>query len=94
MDKVSFKECTNTSRLDDILLKDSKLRALAPTSKRDFMHVFHWIWDRKPLDKGEYNFIFHRDDFVSIANLTQDADVFDDFVKSCLSQWPSSRFFV
>lgn len=76
--------------LDDLLLKDTQLRALNSVPKRDHVHVFNWIWGHKPLDKGEYDFILHRNDFISSANLYGRRDGFDDFVEACISRWPQS----
>jgi hypothetical protein len=82
---------TRTFFLDDILLKDSKLRALAPVPARDYLNVFHWVYGRKPLDEGEYDFVFDRDDFISSANKPRNG--FDSFIESCLSRWPDSALF-
>jgi hypothetical protein len=72
-----------------LLLQDSKLRALDPTSPRDFKHVFSWIYGHKPLDSGEYDFILHRDDFVSSDKGS--SNPFERLVESCLSRWPNMR---
>lgn len=74
---------------DDLVLKDAKLRALAPAPVRDHLSVFHWIYKHKPLYRGHYDFIYHCDDFVSLANQPQNR--FEDFIKSCLDRWPGSR---
>jgi hypothetical protein len=81
-------QLTGSFLSDDILLKDSKLRAVARVPARDHGHVYHWINNTKPLDAGEYDFIFHRDDFISSANLSRNG--FDRFIESCLSRWPDS----
>jgi hypothetical protein len=78
---------------DELLLKDSQLRELKPTSSRQHLNLFHWIWGRKPLDAGEYDFIYHSDDFVSIAGSThQKKDAIDNLVDAYISKWPSSSF--
>ncbi|KIN08807.1 hypothetical protein OIDMADRAFT_23563 [Oidiodendron maius Zn] len=74
---------------DDILLKDSSLRALAPALARDHLSVFNWIYAEKPLDVGQYDFIYHRDDFVSLPNKPQEG--FDDLIKAFLNRSPGSR---
>lgn len=74
---------------DDILLKDSSLRALAPAPARDHLSVFNWIYAEKPLDVGQYDFIYHRDDFVSLPNKPQEG--FDDLIKAFLNRSPGSR---
>jgi len=80
-------------KLDDLLLKDSQLRALKQTSPRNYRSVFHWIWGRKPLDAGEYDFIHYSKDFVSIAENTR-KDGIDGLVGACLDNWPSSTCLV
>jgi len=70
-----------------LLLQDSQLRKLDPTPPRDFKHVFNWIYCRKPLDFGEYDFILHRDDFVSPRKGS--SDPFERVVESSLSHWPN-----
>jgi hypothetical protein len=80
---------TSTCIPGALLLQDSKLRALDPTPPRDFMHVFSWIYGRKPLDSGEYDFILHRDDFVSSDKGS--SNPFERLVESCLSRWPNMR---
>ncbi|KAF8850126.1 hypothetical protein BDZ45DRAFT_207642 [Acephala macrosclerotiorum] len=75
---------------DELLLKDSQLRSLTPAPVREYMKVFDWIYGVKPLDIGQYDFIYHRGDFVCSAKREKNA--FDDFIKSCVSRWPNSRF--
>ena len=73
--------------LGTLLLQDSQLRALDPTPPRDFKHVFNWIYGHKPLDIGEYDFILHRDDFVSSEKVS--SNPFERLLESCLSRWPN-----
>jgi hypothetical protein len=75
---------------DDLVLKDSALRALAPAPTRDHLSVFNWIYAEKPLDSGHYDFIYYQDDFVSLPNKPQEG--FDDFIKAFLNSSPGSRF--
>ncbi|KAF4630545.1 hypothetical protein G7Y89_g7598 [Cudoniella acicularis] len=75
---------------DELVLKDSNLRSLAPALPRDHRSVFNWIRNEKPLDKDQYDFIYYRDDFVSLVN--QPREGFDEAVKSLLNRSPSSRF--
>jgi hypothetical protein len=77
---------------DELLLKDHQLRTLEKTSGRNHRSVFHWIWGQKPLDVGEYDFIFHKNDFVSVAGENQRKDVVDNLVEACLDRWSSSSF--
>jgi len=52
--------------LDDLLLKQAQLRALQRTPNRDHATVFNWLWKYKPVGRGEYNWIYHPNDFVSV----------------------------
>jgi hypothetical protein len=70
--------------VDDILLKDASLRALPPTPVRDHLSVFNWIYGEKPLDKDQYDFIYHQDDFVSLTNRPQKG--FDNFIETYLNR--------
>ncbi|RDW87356.1 hypothetical protein BP5796_03050 [Coleophoma crateriformis] len=74
----------------DFLIKYTQLRGLDSAPSRDFRHVFRWIYDRKPLDIGVYDFILHRDDFVSTRQGT--CAPFDGLIESVLSWWPSAPF--
>jgi hypothetical protein len=66
------------------------LRELDRAPSRDWQHVFRWLYDRKPLDDGEYDFILHRDDFVSSGKGPQNP--FERLIESCLSRWPNASF--
>jgi hypothetical protein len=74
---------------DDLVLKDSSLRALATAPVHDHLNVFNWIYAEKPLDTGHYDFIYHQDDFVSLPNRPQEG--FDNFIKEFLDRSPGSR---
>lgn len=68
---------TDTST-DNLLLNEQKLRELGSPSQRDHRSVLHWIVDRKPVGWGQYDWIFHIDDFVSLSKM-------DHFVSAILS---------
>src|SRR5258708_4471549 len=53
--------------LDALLLNHQRLKSLDPTPNSDHQSVFQWIWQNQPLDMGEYNWIFHPGDFVSMV---------------------------
>ncbi|KAE9365460.1 hypothetical protein N431DRAFT_353909, partial [Stipitochalara longipes BDJ] len=63
---------------NDLLLKAAQIRALKKTPRRDHRKLFNWIWRLKPVDKGEYDWIYHANDFVSLEPDTdgQWAEVF------------------
>jgi hypothetical protein len=45
-----------------------KLRGL---KRRDHKGTFNWIWKRETPDKGEYDYIFEPDDFVSLSPVSK-----------------------
>lgn len=53
------------------------------------MSLFNWIWGWKPLDEGQYDFLYHRDDFISLTASTNDP--FDEVIETSLNHWPKSR---
>ncbi|CAG8979744.1 hypothetical protein HYALB_00013488 [Hymenoscyphus albidus] len=71
---------------DEILLKDSQLRALPTPQSRDFKSFFNWIRTRRPLNPGQDNFAFHQEDFVCSVSTPRTG--FDLVITSCLSRWP------
>jgi len=60
---------TITSYTDTLLFHDQKLRASARPSKADHLSVFHWILRKKPLGAGQYDWIYHPDDFVQQSQI-------------------------
>ncbi|KUJ21225.1 uncharacterized protein LY89DRAFT_770464 [Mollisia scopiformis] len=52
---------------DELVLKYSQMKSLRKSPKIDFRDLFNWISLRKPLYKGEDDWIFHADDFVSLS---------------------------
>ncbi|KAH8779482.1 hypothetical protein F5882DRAFT_148706 [Hyaloscypha sp. PMI_1271] len=53
---------------DALLLNHHRLKSLDATPNSDHHSVFKWIWQNQPLDMGEYNWIFHPGDFVSMVS--------------------------
>jgi hypothetical protein len=45
------------------------LRNLGPASEKFHRSVFNWIIGKKPLGQGQYNWIFHAEDFVSLSRV-------------------------
>lgn len=54
--------------LDALLLYHHQLKSLDPTPNGDHHSVFKWILQNQPLDIGEYNWIFHPGDFISMVS--------------------------
>ncbi|PMD43889.1 hypothetical protein L207DRAFT_482501 [Hyaloscypha variabilis F] len=53
---------------DALLLNHHRLKSMDATPHTDHHSVFKWIWQKKPLDNGEFNWIFHPGDFVSMIS--------------------------
>jgi hypothetical protein len=58
-----------TCRVDDLLLKDTQMRALGKPMRRNCQNVLHWIIGHKPVVKGEDDWILRADDLVPLANV-------------------------
>lgn len=64
------------------------MRALLAASKAEHRNVLNWVLRKKPLGPGQYDFMFHRDDFVLLSGKKR-TGVFDRFiVNTCLTRWP------
>jgi hypothetical protein len=76
--------------LADIVLKDAGLRALGKCPPRNTKALFTWVWNRKPfaIGAGKSDFIFHPDDFVSLARQSQHERPFEHFIVSLLDPVP------
>ena len=57
-----------------------------------YRSLFNWILGYKPLDGGQYEFLFHHDDFVSSIKSNHDSR-FDEIIEWMLSRWPNSKLF-
>jgi hypothetical protein len=54
---------------DDLLLKNSQLKALGLPLKHNHKSLFYWIEGKKPIDEGQDDFILHQDDLVALADI-------------------------
>ncbi|PMD60665.1 uncharacterized protein K444DRAFT_721015 [Hyaloscypha bicolor E] len=70
---------------DTLLLNDRKLRELGQPSKKDYRSVLHWIIGSKPVGKGQYDWIFRANDFVTLCKI-------DPFEQSILSSYFRNLF--
>lgn len=72
MESALFKICLEiawavlTVDTDDLLLRDAQLSEMQRAPPHDHWSVFSWIHNIKPLADGQYNWIFHHYDFVSL----------------------------
>jgi fatty acid desaturase len=73
-----------------LLFNNHRLKSLDPTPQKDHDSVFKWIWANKPLDQHEYDWIFHHQDFVSLARPRRSS--FETFIQEHLQARPKSLF--
>ena len=75
---------TLITRLDQLLLNDQNLRNLGQAAKTDHLSVFHWIIDRKPLGRGQYDWIYEANDFVPLSKIDRfETTILSSFLKVC-----------
>ena len=51
-----------------MLLRGQRLQSIGPPTERNHFSLFNWIWNRQPLVPSERDFIFHKDDFVTLSS--------------------------
>jgi hypothetical protein len=73
-----------------LLLQHQQIKALPRTPDRDHKSVFRWIWSEKPVDEGEYDWIYLVKDFISLV--PPDRNQFESFVRSYIDFRPISWF--
>ncbi|MCJ1236784.1 hypothetical protein MMC14_004766 [Varicellaria rhodocarpa] len=69
------------------LLLYSQIRGMGQASKSDHDSVFLWMHLHKPLDQGQYDFIYHSEDFVSTVP-PQRQNAIENLIWKFLSSWP------
>ncbi|KAG9237275.1 hypothetical protein BJ875DRAFT_521129 [Amylocarpus encephaloides] len=72
---------------DDILLKDRGLRASESPKSQHYQSLYNWILGTKPLDGGQYEFLFNQDDFVASKPNSQQSR-FDEIIEAALNRRP------
>ncbi len=75
----------------ELLLQDSQVRALGQPPARHHLGLFNYVWGYKPVAEGKDDFIFHVEDFVSVAKHSEKGTRLGDFIESYLDRWPNSR---
>lgn len=86
LDKME-KKVINYSTL---LLQYQRLKVMDQAPARDHNSVFKWIFERKPLDEHEYDWIYKPEDFVSVVPPCR--NIFEDSIRNHLDAWPKSWF--
>ena len=52
---------------DDLLLREKRLLEIEEPSRRDYRSHLNHIWNEKDLCREEYDFVFHKDDMISLG---------------------------
>ena len=78
---------------DEFLLLYSQIRGMGQTSKDDYESVFQWVHQNKPVDKGQYDFIYHSEDFVSAVPRPK-RNAVEALIWKYLNQWPNGWMMV
>lgn len=61
--------------------------SLSAVTERNYHSFSRWILDKKPLTRGETDFLKHREDFVALAD-GQEGGWFDGFLEDVLGLLP------
>lgn len=73
---------------DELLLREHALMNLPQTSRKSHKANFDHIFNEKPVDKDEYQFMYHRDDFVTLGVLEDSwLGSFVDFLSAVTPNW-------
>jgi hypothetical protein len=94
---LTFPKSLLTDGIDETLVNYSSILALGRPQKRDYMSLFNWVWNNKPLDEGYFDFSFHIEDFVSAAGRSEQGNsekskYFESCIQSYFSRYPKSPF--
>lgn len=76
-----------TSHIDNLVMRIKGSVSLSAVTDRNYSSFSHWILDKKPLSRGETEFLKHRDDFVALAD-GQEGGWFDGFLENILGYLP------
>jgi hypothetical protein len=52
---------------DELLLREHAIMSIKQPSDKIHRSYFDYIWNEKPLCQAEYQFVFHKDDFVALG---------------------------
>lgn len=58
---------TTLKEYDDLMLREHAILSLKRPSRRVHKGYFDFIWHQKPVVKEEYQFIYHREDCVTLG---------------------------
>lgn len=75
------------SRLDNLLFREAKLRSLHSPSNRNHNSLWNWIESNRPLVESEEQFVYSKNDFVSVGGAKVNARADDAF------EWILDKFY-
>jgi hypothetical protein len=58
---------TKLKEYDELILREHAIVSLKRPSSQVHKGYFDYIWNEKPVEKEEYKFIYHREDFVVLG---------------------------
>lgn len=65
----------------DLLLKFDQINALKRPPERNFYDLIHWMFGHKCIEKGQDEFMFVKDDFISISGGSRVRSHADDLIE-------------
>lgn len=78
-----------TFRADDLLLKHHALKSIPKPSKSNYESILNYIWMKRPIYDGHFDFAFRIQDFVRLG-LRRQNDQFHDVLLRWISRWSES----
>jgi hypothetical protein len=73
---------------DELVRKHVFMQSLGPPPERNHRSYFNWIWKRKPLGTGYYDYIYHASDFVKTSGTK--SNYFEDLIRDHMAWWRGS----
>ncbi|KAF2758712.1 hypothetical protein EJ05DRAFT_485807 [Pseudovirgaria hyperparasitica] len=58
---------------DKLLLREAQIEQFDSPSRRNYLSLYHWIWNLKPVVREEGKFFSRADDFVILSRRAQDS---------------------
>ncbi|TVY58597.1 hypothetical protein LCER1_G001571 [Lachnellula cervina] len=79
------------SEFYELLLRDSQVRDLGKAPPRHYRGLFNWVFGEHPLCPEKEDFIFHAEDFVSVAKHSDKGTPLAEFIQTFFDYSPESR---
>ena len=71
---------------DELLLREHAIMSIKQPSDKTHRSYFDYVWNEKPLCQAEYQFIFHKDDFIALGE--QEDTWLGPFIEALLALVP------